>query len=375
MKNYFETYVSNTYAASGNQLYFNMDAEEVRVGRVFYKIAFSGEYNYSIMFSNVMDSTYANGSVSYKNLVCEGWKIHGARIGKCKEIPSSKPITELTLADADEIGEFDIKVSDFRDLQFWGKTEKEVLPKEFFYSDPVKMEFDSGDYLCLEITFSGKMIPYHEESQIPVFVKCGREWKYSKEMPFAGMIGCDRKVKARIGYFGDSITQGIGVAPNSYAHWNALLSEKIGAEYSYWNLGIGYGRANDAASDGAWIYKAMQNDIVFVCYGVNDILQNQAEDVIKSDLTHIVDSLKSAGKRVILQTVPPFDYNGENIAKWQRINGYVKSVLAARVDAIFDNGSILGKEDALHLAKFGGHPNEEGCALWANALFEELSTL
>ena len=155
MKNYFETYVSNTYAASGNQLYFNMDAEEVRVGRVFYKIAFSGEYNYSIMFSNVMDSTYANGSVSYKNLVCDGWKIHGARIGKCKEIPSSKPITELTLADADEIGEFDIKVSDFRDLQFLGKTEKEVLPNEFFYSDPVKMEFDSGDYLCLEIsTFS-----------------------------------------------------------------------------------------------------------------------------------------------------------------------------------------------------------------------------
>lgn len=33
---------------------------------------------------------------------------------------------------------------------------------------------------------------------------------------FAGMIGCDRKVSAKIAYFGDSITQGIGTKENSY---------------------------------------------------------------------------------------------------------------------------------------------------------------
>ena len=35
---YFDKYVSNTCAGSGNQMYFNMNEDEVRTGRMFYKI-------------------------------------------------------------------------------------------------------------------------------------------------------------------------------------------------------------------------------------------------------------------------------------------------------------------------------------------------
>lgn len=369
---FFKEYTSNTYAGSGNQLYFNMQEGEVRTGRVFYRISAGGEYNYSLLFSNIMDSTYADGTISHKNLICDSWTILDAKIGKCKNISQDKALSELTVADEADASAADIVVSGLKDITFNGQKTKTVMPGEFFYSDPVKLEYKSGEYLCLEITFSGKMIPYHEETLLPVYVKENGEWKYSKHMPFAGMIGCDRAVKGRVAYLGDSITQGIGAKENSYLHWNALLSQKIGEEYAFWNLGIGYGRANDAASDGAWLYKAKQNDTVFVCYGVNDILRGQSEDQIKNDLEYIVDTLKAVGTKVILQTIPPFDYTGENIKKWERLNSFIKTELCRKVDAVFDNTNILGKEECLSAAEFGGHPDERGCAIWAEALYEEV---
>lgn len=368
---YFENFKSNTYAGSGNQLYFTMDENEIRTGRAFYKISVGGKYNYSILFSNIIDSTFADGSISQKNLVCDEWTIHGMKIGKCDKFNSYKELSDLIMDDNNENS--DIVVNDFIDITFNGQKSKKVMPGEFFSSDPVMSEFEKDEYICLEITFSGKTIPYHEETLLPVFVKDEEEWKYSKFMPFAGMIGCDRNVKSKIAYMGDSITQGIGTKPNSYLHWNAIFSEKAGSDYSYWNLGIGYGRASDAASNGAWLYKAKQNDIIFVCYGVNDILQNQPEEQIKADLTNIVTLLKNAGKKVILQTIPPFNYQGEDIKKWERLNLYILTQLKDKVDFVFDNTRILGKKEKPSNAEYGGHPDEKGCKLWAEALFKEIS--
>jgi len=367
---YFQDFKSNTYAGSGNQFYFEMNENETRTGRAFYKISAGGKYNYSILFSNIIDSTYADGSKSHKNLICDEWTIHSFKIGKCKKFNTTKDFADVVMDDNNENS--DIVVNDFTDITFNGQKSKEVMPGEFFSSDPVMLGFERDEYICLEITFSGKMIPYHEETLLPVFIKEGERWIFSKFMPFAGMIGCDRNVKGKIAYLGDSITQGIGTKPNSYMHWNAIFSEKLGGDYSYWNLGIGFGRANDAASDGAWLYKAKQNDIIFVCYGVNDILRNQPEEQIKQDLTNIVNILKSEGKKIIIQTIPPFDYQGEDVKKWERINSYILTELKDKVDFVFDNTKFLGKKDKLSDAMYGGHPNEMGCERWANALFEEI---
>ncbi len=368
---YFDNFNSNTFAGSGNQFFFETNSNDVSTGRIFYKIAFGGEYNYSVLFSNIIDSTYLDGKTSHRNLICNEWYIHSARIGKCKAFPEFYDILELVIDENTN----DIIVSDFVDIYFDSSKSKKVMPGEFFSSDPVKLDFKKDEYLCLEITFSGKKIPYHEETLLPVFIKKGDKWIYSKFMPFAGMIGCDRKVKGKIAYIGDSITQGIGVKENSYLHWNALLSEKIGDEYSYWNLGIGYGRANDAASDGAWLYKAKQNDIIFVCYGVNDILRGQTEEQIKYDLKYIVETLKKDGKKLILQTIPPFDYQGENIEKWKRLNNYILTKFNDKVELVFDNTKILGEAENLHIAKYIGHPNEEGCRIWADSLYERIKNI
>ncbi len=97
---------------------------------MLYKISSGGRFNYSLLFSNIIDSPYADGSVSHKNLICDSRTIHGARVGKCSHIPSDIPI-----CDVDGV---EIEVSDFKDLTFSSEKTKEVMPGEFFTSDPIR---------------------------------------------------------------------------------------------------------------------------------------------------------------------------------------------------------------------------------------------
>lgn len=361
-KSFFEKYTSNTCAASANQLYFSTNGE-VRVSRAFFKIFAQGEFNYSLLFSNTIDSTYADGKISQKNLVCGEWTLHSAKIGRCAKMGTGAEISTLT----------ELEAYDFVPLTFDKKTEKVVSPAEIFASDEVKIRFEKGEYMCLELEYSGDMIPYHEESFLPIYTKTESGWKYDRRMPLPSMIGCDRSAQKRIAYAGDSITQGIGVAANSYEFWNSRVSESLGEKYAYWNLGIGFGRANDAASDGVWLYQVKQNDIAVVCYGVNDICQGMSEEQIKSDLLTIVEKLNEAGCGVILQTVPPFNYNEERMARWLRINDYIKTELSKKVLFVFDVVPYLSlSEQEPQQAKFGGHPNEEGSKVWADALYKAM---
>ena len=349
---YFDRYCSNTIAGSGNQLFFS--APQPVTGRVFYRITVGGTYAYSLLFSNIMDSTYADGSVSHKNLICEPWHIHSASIARCSRMnwhdDEYCPAVELM---------------DCKPLTFDGKPEKLVASGEFFCSDEVQMSFASGEKL-----------PYHEESILPIFVNDGEEWRFDKHMPLPGMIGCDRKAKKKVGFFGDSITQGIGTQSNGYVHWNAVVTQLLEEQYACWNLGIGYARANDAASDGAWMYKAKHNDVVVVCFGVNDIMQGKEEKQIKNDLMDIVRDLKRAGAKVLVQTVPPFDYEGEKIGIWQRINAFIVEEIAKEADGVFDAAALLSlSKEEPHKAKYGGHPDEVGCKVWGEALAPVLKEL
>lgn len=357
---YFEEFSSNTVAASANQHWFSMEGEAPRTSRVFYRIQAGGRYLYSFLFSNLIDSTYADGKLSHKNLVLPPWRIHAARAGRCTSLPQGEPKTW---------DEREIPVADWQTLRFEGKEEKTVAPGEFFTTDPVELSFRAGEYLCLELCYSGKKLPYHEESLLPIFQKTPSGWCYDRKMPLPGMVGCQRKTKKRVVFLGDSITQGIGAPYNSYLHWNARLSEALGEEYSFWNLGIGYARADDAASDGAWLFKAKHADLAIVCLGVNDILRGFSAEAITKNLDTVILALRSCGAEVVVQTVPPFDYGPAHREVWERTNAHLWEKWGGELP-IFDTGTILSKsKEEPHLAPYGGHPNPEGCKAWADALY------
>lgn len=352
---YFDKYSSNTTAGSGNQSYFLCDDEnKLQKGRVFYKLFAKGTYNYSILFSNIIDSTFQSGAFSHKNLVLDEWYIDSLRLGVCSECGMDKMP----------------QIDSFCEATFDGKKTKRVSPGEIFYSDGVEISANEGDYLCLEIAFHGKNVPCHPETMLPSFVFENGEWVKSFKMPFASMIGCDRKVKTKVGFIGDSITQGIGPSPNSYKHYVALTADRLDKENSYWNLGLGYARADDAGSDGVWLFKAKAMDVVSVCFGVNDILQGHlTQGNLKRNLTSIVDKLKASGVRVLIQTIPPFDYSPDNARVWSEANEFIRRELSNKCDAFFDCVPILSVgEERPQGAKYGGHPNEKGCEAWAEAL-------
>ncbi len=55
---------------------------------------------------------------------------------------------------------------------------------------------------------------------------------------------------------------------------------------------------------------------------------------------------------------------------WENVNYTIKNIFVNYVDAVFDDVSILSKKGQRNMAQYGTHPNAEGCALWAEGIYE-----
>ena len=375
LKDFLHTYSSNTLAASGNQTLFYSD-EQKYTGRIFYKIRTGGRYNYAFIYSDVIDSTFDDGSVSRAGTLCGGYTIHSLRAGVCRRADfEGFNKAEMLIEMSDTPKKNALCVSGFTDITFDGHTSKVIDAGAYALTDPISLSFESGDFLCLEITYSGKQLPYHNETIISAYLKNGDAWQEGKTMPFPAIIGCDRPVAKRIAYIGDSITQGSGTPRDSYTHWCAVVSEKLDESIAAWNMGYGFARALDAASDGSWLYKAKQNDAVCVCFGVNDIFRERTAAEIKLDLKIIVGRLLDNGIKVLVQTPPPFNYLGKYKDEWEKVCDFILGELPDMGCEVFDNRHILGKKDSINMAEYGDHPNSRGCKLWGEALYPAVNEL
>lgn len=349
LSEFYKTYSSDCTAGSANQV-LTRDKEPVtRCGRIYYRLSHGGD-NYALLFSNQIDSTYADGSVSVANDVGGDWDILSLRVGL--------------------VDERDTEPEVWHTVTFDGCAQKHVCagdPAPFF-CDPIPLCAKGGQYLCYEITVCGACYPYHEEMTLNVVIRDGDNWVPSKKIPAPLLIGSDRPVSLRVGFLGDSITQGCGTDYDSYTHWAAKIAEGLPSAYSVWDLGIGYARAYDAASDCGWLARVKQCDTVNVCMGVNDLLRGRTADEVISDLTTIIRALKAAGCRVILFTIPPFDMEGEAQKYWYEGNDKIRLTLSKEADALFDFAAVLGQDvPHAHMSVYGGHPNAEGCAVAAEA--------
>lgn len=351
---YFEQFSSDNVAGSANQLLTRFPEKRTITGRIAYKLADGGE-NYSLLYSNVIDSTYGDGTISKCNDSGEPWDIIELKAG---------------LSDSrDKLPE------SMKTVTFDGKTEKTVGTGEIFCTDPIALNGRKGEYLHLEMTFAGKCFPSHCEIFINIETKNENgEFTFNTDMPVPLMIGCDRRIRKRVGFIGDSITQGIGAPRDSYKHWVAQIKDGIDADISVWDLGIGYARAYDAASDGFWLERAKRCDVVNVCFGVNDIIKGRGYDEVIGDLEAINALLKAAGCKTVVFTVPPFDFMDDKRVIWERTNGYIRNVLAKKADGFFDFAKYLC-DDAPNenIAKYGGHPDEKGCTVVAEAYLKDVN--
>lgn len=356
-----DDFVSNTLASNGNQTWLvSENAEKVQCGMVFIKVFKGGTFPYVFAYSGIIDSTFAGGISSVCNDVCPLWKIHS-----------------LGYIVTDTPEPYEAEKNEFRPLTFDGNISKYIDGEKIVHTDPTEITAQKGQLICLKTSFSGERVPYHEESIIAIYKRNDDgSWDLSPKVPLPIFTGVKREVKKKIAFLGDSITQGIGTDFNSYLHYAALVADKTGDEYGFWDLGIGYARGADAATDGIWLEKAKHNDIITVCFGVNDMFQGRTVEQIISDLQKITDLLQSAGLKVIIQTVPPFDYDEHYEIIWKKVNDFIRNELSEKADGFIDNVKFLCADgDNSPKSKFGPHPNNEGNYIWAEALVPVIKKL
>lgn len=347
---FYKTFSSDCTAGSANQLIANHAVPVIKTGRCYYTLSHGGT-QFALLFSNTADSTYGDGSLGHANKVGGTWEIQKMRMGRCS-------------ASMEEPAEW-------HTCTFDGLSTKHVSGNIVFCCDPVALTANADDVLCYEVTICGACFPYHEEINIPICSLQGGTWVPDKQIPVPLMIASNRRVEQRIAFIGDSITQGCGTEMDSYTHWVAVIAKRLPKAYSVWNLGIGYARAYDAATDAGWLARAKTCDDVNVCFGVNDLLRGRTAKELTSDLQTIVCALSDAGCRVILFTVPPFDMTGQAMENWYAVNAAIRNGEITGADHVFDFARVLGQKPPMeHCSVWGGHPNAAGCRAAADAYLD-----
>ena len=360
-KEYFRKYRSNTLASTSNNYMLIFEEEKIITGRIYYKVRKSGKFNYRFLFSDLVDSTFADGRVSRANLSGDGYEILSAYAGACENLDNQWNAEDCLTP-----------------VCFAGKTTKTAENGEVYWSDETVLDIPENHYLVFEWTVRGTRMAYTPDKLIPAFVKdADGQFVRSCEFPQPQLIGCDAESEKMLAFIGDSITMGCGTSVDKYRFWAARIGEGLGDAYSVCNVGLGYGRGQDAATCGIWLEKAKQYEIVVVCLGVNDLLQGRSAEQLKANLTTIVDALNEAGCEVCLFTVPAFNWEGNLRAAWDDVNAYIQQTLVPRTKYWFDMASSSGDPANRYSAMDvrNAHPTDDGCAKIAEDFLKKYPAL
>lgn len=363
----FKTYPSNIASGTSHNYMLCYDAPTKLRARGYFRTLSSVPDTWRFWFSNAVDTTYADGEIGFPDRLGGDWRILSARIGDggvytCGEMPTPVPVTGWTA------------------VTFDGQAGRNVTPGERFWSDEVTFTLPEGHYLVWEWELEGKEIPCTPDSQAPTFVATdGGELSFQPECPLPDLFGAKREVKGRVAFWGDSITQGCGTRNNYYENWAARIALALGKDYSFWNIGLGWARGSDGAYHEFWKYKAAQVDTVCIVHGVNDNNsgayqrgRGDSADEILTTLETNIRYLQSKGIRVILFTVPPFEYPGDRYMVWKTLRYAYPAVAKEMGVELFDFAATLDARPPYgNRFVYGAHPDGEGGRIAAEAFLAE----
>ncbi|MBE6876114.1 MAG: SGNH/GDSL hydrolase family protein [Ruminococcus sp.] len=358
-KNIFDGYVSNTVISTGNN--YMTDAKGGVTFRTYFPVEEAGELEYRFYFSNTVDSTWERGRYSYAGKSGGNYQILNAHVWT-----ASSPDTD---DDSEPV-----------EITFDGNPEKSVSPDEIFRSDAVKLDVPEGKYLVWEWTLDGVDIPCIRMTELAYsyILKDDGALEYNMDVPCPQFIGTNRNVKKKIACFGDSITQGAETTAYEQNFWVSELSERLGSEYAVWNIGCGYARASDAALCGNWLERAKSANIVTLAFGTNDLAVGQygqrnssSADEIENWLRTLIQELQNAGCQVILFNLPPFDFDEATEDIRTEINSRIPGIAEETGCGFFDWAVLLSNPENPSQSLYGGHPDDEGCQIIAEAFLEQ----
>ena len=176
-----------------------------------------------------------------------------------------------------------------------------------------------------------------------------------------------------IAALGDSLTAGLGVSPEEA--YPAVLEARLrreGFEYRVINAGV----SGDTSAGGLrridWVLK-LRPDVVIVALGANDGLRGQAPDILRDNLTRIIERARAAGVRVLLagMRVPP-NYGDDYARAFAGVYPAVARATGVPLAPFLLDG-VAG--DARLNQPDGIHPTVEGQRVIAERLWPYLKPL
>lgn len=358
----FTTYVSNTVVSTGNNFYIEK-AENITY-RAYLPVEQYGELEYKFFFTNMVDSTYAKGKDAY--------------VGKDG---GTYTVSNAVIADGGTSTEDEI--TNRTPVTFDGKATKEVTSDESYWSDPVTMDIPEGHYLVWEWTVSGEGIPCNKMASLTSTSSSadGETFAFCDEIPLPQLIGAKREVKHTVAAIGDSITQGCQTEQMKYEFWASKISAQLGSDVSFFNCGLGWARASDAAANENWLSRVSQYDTVLVAFGTNDIISGKyggkksSAEEIEEYLDMIVSYLTENGCDVILFNAPPQDFKETNEGIRTTLNEKIPTIAEKYGAKFFDFASLLSTAEEPAKAVYGGHPNGEGGTVVADEFVKQFGSL
>ncbi|MGN7763165.1 SGNH/GDSL hydrolase family protein [Paenibacillus sp. 22594] len=334
-------YSSATALSTAANYIMNSQEPFTHTYRTYIRLRENGSLTLKFWHSNAVDSTWDMGLEARGSEPGGEWSIAAAYIADGGLAPDG------TVAAGTEVP-----------VTFSGAAAKQVAPGETFWSDEASVTLPEGHYLAFTWTIRtaapGKTFPYNVEGILVSAYDApgnlaGQESNASFRVSdnllvLPSYIGYKKKVSKRLVFLGDSITQGVRTAKDEYSYWAARIAEGLGTGYGLWNLGSGWGRAYDVATNGSWLNKAKQGDEVLIVLGVNDLdIGKRSAAELFEDLVHIISLIRAANPEVeiILSTVPPFNFEGEREEAWRSVNAQILTAPPAGVSRVFDIAAVL----------------------------------
>ena len=348
-------FASNTPTSTSHNASIILNRGEARTFRALLRPIEPGKLLWRFRFSNCIDSTWDDGSQSWADL----------------------PGGRLAIVSASAAAEAGGAMGEPVPVSWGGAAGRVVEPCQWAVSDPVALDIPQGGHIaftwCLKALEDGAILPATPDSRALCYSADGEATCSGMAAFHADDMAClpdafeaDRPVAARMVFMGDSITQGVQTRVDACEQWAARIATGIQRDVAVWNIGLGFGRAADAAKNGAWLGKAAGADIVNLCFGVNDLLHGSRDaEALANDLRAAISGLKARNPRVkaVLFTIPPFDLTGEDEARWRAVNERIRGGDRLGADAVFDIATVLGQEAPRdNMAFFGGHPDGRGGA-------------
>lgn len=336
-------FTSITSLSSATNFIWKVENKTTVTFRTYIRPREYGQLHFKFWHSNIVDSTWADGSESKANDFGGRWRIESCFVADGGQQPDGRVVEGTVEA-----------------VTFGGSSAKDVQQGEQFWSDSVTLTIPENHFLAFSwaLTIDGleEGIPFNTETLLAsAFEAVGDLAGQVSSLGYASagnrqvlpsLLAYEKTVTKGIVFLGDSITQGVRTEQDGYSFWAAKIAKGLEPDIGVWNIGSGWARAYDLVNDSAWLAKAKQGDEVVVCLGVNDIgTANRSAEQLIADLSSIIKQLKEdkPERKIWLSTLPAFNFSGDQEVIWRTVNEWIRSRSAADVSGIFDIAAVLGQ--------------------------------